>query len=54
MEPTRNEEYEVFKKYDIDITVNIKKEYNYVSYQCDTYYKMKNSTIKQTPYSLIE
>ena len=54
MEPTRNEEFDVVRKYDFDITLNIKNEYNYLCYQCDTYYKMRNSTTKQTPYSLIE
>ena len=54
MEPTRNEEFDVVRKYDIELTLNIKHEYNYLCYQCDTYYKMRNETIKQTPYSLIE
>lgn len=54
MEPTRNEEFDVVRKHDIDITLNIKKEYNYLCYQCDAYYKMRNTTIKQTPYSLVE
>ena len=54
MEPTRDEEFDVVRKYDIDITLNIKNEYNYLCYQCDTYYKMRNTTAKQTPYSLIE
>ncbi len=31
-----------------------RKEYNYVYYQTDCFYKQKNSTIKTTPYSLIE
>lgn len=54
MEPTRNEEFDVVKKYDIDINLNIKAEYNFLCYQCDTYYKMRNSITKQTPYSLVE
>jgi len=58
MEPTRNEEFDVVKKHDIkhdiDITLNIKKEYNYLCYQCDTYYKIRNTTLKQTPFSLVE
>lgn len=54
MEPTMNNEIELSRKYDIEVTLNIKKEYNYLCYQCDAYYKMRNETIKQTPYSLIE
>ena len=42
MEPTRNEEFDVVRKYDIELTLNIKHEYNYLCYQCDTYYKMRN------------
>ena len=41
-------------KYNINLKVNIKKEYNYLCYLCDVFYKVKNSSIKQTPYPLIE
>lgn len=42
------------RKYNINLKVNIKKEYNYLCYLCDVFYKVKNSSIKQTPYALIE
>ena len=55
MEPTINNDfYEENISSNIDIELNIKKEYNYLCYQCDTYYKRRNVSIKQTPYSLIE
>ena len=55
MEPTINNDFfEENISSNIDIELNIKKEYNYLCYQCDTYYKRRNVSIKQTPYSLIE
>jgi hypothetical protein len=48
------EDIETSKFYDINIKVNMEHEYNYLCYLCDTYYKMRNNTIKQTPYSLIK
>ena len=55
MEPTINIDFfdEVVSS-NIELQLKIKKEFNYLCYQCDTYYKRKNATIKQTPYSLIE
>lgn len=38
----------------VNIDIDIKKEYNYLNYQCDIFYKIKNNVNKQTPYSLIE
>lgn len=38
----------------VNIDIDIKKEYNYLNYQCDVFYKIKNNVNKQTPYSLIE
>ena len=42
------------KNCNIELNINIKPMYNYVNYQCDVYYKNKNNSTKQSPYSLIE
>ena len=39
---------------DLIVSVNIKKNINYVSYQCEAYYKKINNNQKQNMYSLIE
>ena len=49
-----DESFDDFSYSLVNMEFDIKKEYNYLNYQCDVFYKIKNNVNKQTPYSLIE
>ncbi len=54
MEESVDRSVEIYDKRKIIITLKMKTEYNYLTYQCDSYYKKNTKNKKNTPYALIE